>query len=287
MVLSHKDAGLNKRDTSSPPPPGALHPPLRGVLHIRPEERVPGHWRYPASPDLAPYVEWFWTVEWDLLTPQKVETLPHPSVFLLLEPGLAQIAGVSTAKFSRMLQGCSRVFGVKFRPGGFRPFVAQPVSVFTDRVFAIEEVFGEAAAGLDRRVLAHTDHQAVVAALESFLRERRPLPDDNIEIVQRIVAQIAAEPEWTRVEQVAQACDMGVRTLQRLFGEYVGVSPKWVIQRYRLHEAAARIAATETPDWADLALSLGYADQAHFIRDFKKLVGTSPADYRKSLLSRP
>ena len=74
---------------------------------------------------------------------------------------------------------------------------------------------------------------------------------------------------------------VGVRTLQRLFDETVGVSPKWVIQRYRLHEAAARMAAAAAIDWADIALELGYADQAHFIRDFRKLVGRSPADYVK------
>jgi AraC-like DNA-binding protein len=76
---------------------------------------------------------------------------------------------------------------------------------------------------------------------------------------------------------------LGLRKLQRLFDDYVGVSPKWVIQRYRLHEAAERIAAGRVADFADLALELGYADQAHFNRDFKKLVGRSPAEYARSL----
>lgn len=76
---------------------------------------------------------------------------------------------------------------------------------------------------------------------------------------------------------------MSLRQLQRLFREYVGVSPKWVIQRYRLLDAAERVAAGTTIDWADLSLDLGYADQAHFIRDFKKLVGRSPAEYARSV----
>ena len=73
-----------------------------------------------------------------------------------------------------------------------------------------------------------------------------------------------------------------MRQLQRLFKEYVGVSPKWVIQRYRLFDAAERIAAGTIVKGADLALELGYADQAHFIRDFKT-VGRSPADYARSI----
>jgi AraC-like DNA-binding protein len=69
------------------------------------------------------------------------------------------------------------------------------------------------------------------------------------------------------------------------------VSPKWVLQRYRLHEAAERIAEGREAladgeaagrhrwDWAATALELGYVDQAHFIRDFKALIGASPAQY--------
>jgi AraC-like DNA-binding protein len=67
--------------------------------------------------------------------------------------------------------------------------------------------------------------------------------------------------------------------LQRWFNEYVGVGPKWVINRYRLHEAIERLAGDLPVDWTQLALELGYFDQAHFIRDFKALVGVPPAAY--------
>ena len=74
-----------------------------------------------------------------------------------------------------------------------------------------------------------------------------------------------------------------MRALQRLFAEYVGVSPKWTIRRYRLQEAAERLAAAESVDWPALALDLGYADQAHFIRDFKRMIGRAPAEYFKRM----
>jgi AraC-like DNA-binding protein len=82
-----------------------------------------------------------------------------------------------------------------------------------------------------------------------------------------------------RVGELAARHGMSPRSLQRLFRRYVGVSPKWVLRRYRLHEAAERIAEGRDGDWARPALDLGYFDQAHFIRDFKALVGASPAQY--------
>lgn len=82
-----------------------------------------------------------------------------------------------------------------------------------------------------------------------------------------------------RVEDLAERLAVSVRTLQRLFRERVGVTPKWMLGRYRLHEAAERIAGGDVTDWAALALDLGYFDQAHFIRDFGAVVGRTPADY--------
>jgi AraC-like DNA-binding protein len=92
----------------------------------------------------------------------------------------------------------------------------------------------------------------------------------------------------TKVDDVVDrlaAGDLRVskRQMQRLFSLYVGVSPKWVIMRYRLHEAVERMTNGETVDLPGLALDLGYFDQAHFIKDFKAMVGRAPGEYAKSL----
>ena len=76
---------------------------------------------------------------------------------------------------------------------------------------------------------------------------------------------------------------MSSRALQRLCRRYVGVGPKWLIKRFRLQEAAARLEAGETHDWAELSHQLGYFDQAHFVNEFTALVGQSPAAYARRL----
>lgn len=88
-----------------------------------------------------------------------------------------------------------------------------------------------------------------------------------------------------RVADFADAHNMSVRSLQRLFSAYVGVSPKWVILRYRIHEALAHATTHTDPgtDWATLANDLGYADQAHLIRDFTRTVGVPPAAYAQGV----
>jgi AraC-like DNA-binding protein len=278
MVDGEARPALNKRDMIRP-----KDEPPRGILNVPAAQAVSGHARYHPSDDLAPFVEHYWTVAWDLRETQTAETLPHPSVHIVLEAGKGEVHGVSSRRFSRVLEGKGRVFGIKFRPGGFRPFVTRPVADFTDRGFPLQEIFGAAAARLAQRALAPAEHAETVAILETFLRQCNPQTDPSVALAARIAERIAADRTINRVEQIVAEFSIGLRTLQRLFGEYVGVSPKWVIQRYRLHEAAARLAAGGEMDWADIALELGYADQAHFIRDFRKLVGRSPADYVKAL----
>lgn len=276
MLAGANRTGLKKRDMVTL----KLDKP-RGVLHSG--EAVPDitHARYWPSAALAAFVEHYWTVEWNLSAAVVRETLPHPVVHIVFENGTAKIAGPTTKRFSTTLNGNGRVFGIKFHPGGFRPFIDMPVSIFADRVVDLDEVFGTAAQGLAGKALAHADHRATIAVLEAFLHARKVSPEPTAALMARIAARMAEDRAITRIEQIAQEFAIGLRTLQRQFRDYVGVHPKWVIQRYRLHEAVARIDEGTAGDWTALALELGYADQAHLIRDFKRLVGRTPAQYAR------
>jgi AraC-like DNA-binding protein len=256
--------------------------PPRGVLKTTAAEPSRyQHARYHPSPELETFVEHYWSVRWDLrgLAPERAETLPHPSVHMIFErPGGSRIAGVTRGKFSRMLHGLGGAIAVKFKPGGFRAFVDVPISMFTDRTVAVSRVFGAAGRSLDRRVAEATDDTTRIAVIEDFLRSCNPHPDSQAVHVAEIVYAVAGDRTIVKVDDLVERYGMNTRTLQRLFSKYAGVSPKWVIQRYRLHEAAEQLAGPSV-NQAELALSLGYSDQAHFVRDFKAIVGTSPAAY--------
>jgi len=255
----------------------------RGVLNVRGSETYEGLRRYWPSEDLSPFVEHYWIVRWNVSQPEQVETLPHPSMHMVLERQRSEVVGVMRGRFTRMLVGEGRVVSTKFRPGAFRAFVDRPVASFSDRRWSLAAVFGDRAKDLEDDVFSLPDDLAAIAVVESFLRSLEPEPDESIEVVARIVGRIADDRSITRVDQIAAECNLTLRQLQRLFREYVGATPKWVIQRYRLIEAAERLAAGSAPDLADLAFELGFSDQPHFIREFKKVVGRAPGDYGKSL----
>jgi AraC-like DNA-binding protein len=239
--------------------------------------------RYVPATDLKSFIEYFWVVEWDLRgqEPHVQKTLPYPCVHLVFETGRSGIFGVMNGVFERQLEGAARALGARFRPGGFRGVLGGAVATITDRVIPLTSVYEFDAVAAEMEVLAAVGDAAMVAVAEKFLRTRIPPADETIDLVHGIVDRIADDRNLNRVDELATQVNLGERALQRLFNDYVGVSPKWVIRRSRLQDAAARLANAEDVNLTQLAAELGYSDQAHFTRDFKTLVGRSPSDYRR------
>lgn len=235
--------------------------------------------RIAAAPDLAPFVERFWIIRWQLDEPYQQETLPNPCVNLVIGTHQPGLFGPMRRRFVAELRGRGGVIGTKFTPAGFRAFYRRPLVELVDRSRPVAQALrggGELVATIER--LAHDD-AARIAVLEEFLRELGPAADATIGQVNEIVELARAEPTITRVDELGARVALPRRSLERLFREYVGLAPKWVIQRFRVHEAAERVAGGATVEWAELANALGYCDQAHFIRSFKAQIGKTPAQY--------
>lgn len=262
--------------------------PARGVLSSPPSgdgQPVHVHRRLPPSPRLAPWVQHYWFVAWDRrnLPAFRASTLPHPNVHLVVRAGACGIHGVHATRFETVLSGCGKVFGIKFRPGGFRAFLGAPVAGLWNRTTTIGSVFGADGEHYEARVLAADEVESCIELAEALLMSHLPAPDPQLDRAAAIVDAIVDDRELCSVEQLSATFDLTVRALQRLFREYVGATPKWVINRYRLHEAVEQLRAGRSLAWSELAQTLGYFDQAHFNRDFRRLVGCTPAQYEHGL----
>ncbi|WP_327325367.1 helix-turn-helix domain-containing protein [Streptomyces sp. NBC_01210] len=290
-------------------------------------------------PALRPYLEHYWLIDWDLTEPYASHVVPHPSVNVVFqrygdEAGWGEVAGIGLRLFTQKLEGRGRVCGVQFRPGGFRPFAPdRPVSDWTGQRLPIADVLpgadqatvlgilgpeaaehgrpgaqGQAGAGAGAQAEAQTQAEdraqaedARVAALDAFLLGLEPDADPQALRAMALVDLVRTDRSIRRVAELAAAEGVSARSLQRLFAAYVGVGPKWVILRYRIHEALERAESGEGPagegpmgegpgdgersggglDWAALAAELGYSDQAHLVRDFTATVGVPPTAYAR------
>jgi AraC-like DNA-binding protein len=267
----------------------ATRPPL-GVL--RPDE-VESHTdlnrEHPVSTELRPYVERYWTVRWNLTgqSAYRAEVLGDPSVNLSVEEGshprfgvtlpAVLVHGVVTRRFTVDLHGAGAVAAVKFRPGGFTALAgARPGR---DTVVRLSDELAVDSQALAAAVVSEADDATRTAILDTALRPLAREPAPAFRDLVAVMDRMRADRTLIRVDQVAADASVTVRALQRLFTTYVGVGAKAVLMRYRLQDAVAAIDAHEVDDLARLAADLGWFDQAHFSRDFRAVVGTTPSAY--------
>ncbi|MDG4807251.1 AraC family transcriptional regulator [Micromonospora sp. WMMD1120] len=277
----------------------------RGILDSARLLREVRFRRYLPAQPLRRWVEHYWLIDWSVRTPFEQRVVPHPAVNVVFQqdgdsqdrdsqngdshnrdshnrdshgPESGEVAGVGRELFRITLTGTGRVCGVQFRPGGFHPFWRRSVAELTGQrrplpVGRLTSPDGPVCAGTD------DDRRR---ALDTLLTGWAPEPDPLSEEAIRLAEAIRTDRTVLRVDDFAARHDVPVRRLQRLFVEYVGVGPKWVIRRYRLQEAVER-AAGGPLSWADIAADLGYSDQAHLVRDFTAVAGVSPAAYARSV----
>jgi AraC-like DNA-binding protein len=238
---------------------------------------------YQPAPDLRPFVVHIWTQRLNKplpsTTPAPTEILSGPNAYMFFTPQATFIHGPAKNEFKYDLSAAV-IAGVKFRPGGFYPFLRRPVSELGTEVTPASQLFPGVDDAFTAKLLACSDAD-MVRAIEALLREYQPKADKNVRLVKDILEAIAANNSLKTVSAIAQAFGMSERSLQLLFQTYVGVGVKWIITRQRLIEVIDRAQAGSLHSWVTAAAELGYSSQSHFSRDFKRATGISPSQYRK------
>jgi AraC-like DNA-binding protein len=253
--------------------------------------------RYPAGAALDGLIDRFWAVRWDLPpgVAHQQQLLTHPGANVSIghangEPGQrqpgpveARLYGVARGLSARVLVGRGWTVAAMTRPGGLGAFITGSAAEFTDRIVPLGQALGTDEEALLRQVTAEPDEAARVgllaAALEQAVDPERRLPAAEVAGVARLAEQDRAV---RRLGDLCERAGIGARTLQRMFLQYAGVSPTWVLRRYRLLEAAESVREGKPVSWAEIAADLGYADQAHLTRDFRAAIGQTPAAYADS-----
>jgi AraC-like DNA-binding protein len=117
-------------------------------------------------------------------------------------------------------------------------------------------------------------HRVAADILAGLARRVAPADDEGL-VVNRVVDLVETDPAIVDVASLCLAADLSERALQRLTRRRLGLTPRWLIQRRRLHEACERL-RSGTTTIAEVAADLGYADQPHMTRDVRSVTGMTP-----------
>jgi AraC-like DNA-binding protein len=248
-------------------------------------------------PEVADCVLSLWLMQVPLLPgPTKVRILPNACVDIVVyrsdpsrgegaaaivaPPRRSYVVGSTLRDFVVRSIGWRHVIGASLRPEGVQPLLGLPAAIIGDRVALLDDVIGPAAGTIEDRVLSAAPERSLEMLGEILVERRRASAPPNA-LTERAVRSVRRARGRLRIDALAAELNLSPRQLERHFLTHVGLSPKLFSRLVRFDRAVRHLATRGTATWADFASAHGYADQAHFINEFREFAGVPPEEFER------
>jgi AraC-like DNA-binding protein len=234
----------------------------------------------PPSAALAPWVASYWSITGALEGMRSERVLPDGCADVIIDLGTGRDPyAVGAMRRALVITLTSRLdmFGVRFQPGGALPFLDNPLHELTDRLVPLDSLWGSLGTRLGDAFAGASPHERIPIVERILLgRLRNARADDALAV--RAADLFRRSRGGASVRAVAAALGVGERRLERVFDRCVGLTPKGLARVARFAHAVRSI-ERRSGAWTTVALESGYADQAHFIREFRSLAGVTPTSF--------
>ncbi|MCO6147364.1 helix-turn-helix transcriptional regulator [Flavobacterium sp. NRK1] len=248
---------------------------------------------YKPSPDLKAYVECYWMHSFEGGSNEESpvqKCLPigmyemlffiDENIGLIYNNGIWEplprnfFTGIYDKSVEWKMPGCGRLFGIRLKPETFSQLFDAPAASLYCSYVQLENFLGKEADELIHALFDKENITAIIAQTEVFLSKRLTLMEKRNNYIVAAANLIRNAKGNITIEEVSNTVAVGMRQLQRSFKENMGTSPKSYVRIIRFRNALTCL--KEVPEWADITYDLGYADQAHFIREFRQFAGEAP-----------
>ncbi len=173
----------------------------------------------------------------------------------------------------------SKIIGVNFQVTSLYKMFNISLKQFTDTAKPAIEFFGNNINKLFQTLNKASDKKEMVCILNSYFQTLINEKSIETEPFDLLITEIERRNGIISVSKMQEIYPASERTLQRLFRDRVGVSPKMFCMILRHLNIFKIIKANPRISFAKLVYECGYSDSAHFSKDFKKIAGITPAEY--------
>lgn len=250
------------------------------------------------KPPLSKFIDSFWLYEGNIAERQSQHILPTGTLELVINLRQnellfydserrencsrfsgAVVSGAHGHRFAPHTTEKTTIIGVHFKPGGAFPFLGLPANDLANTHVDLETIWGASASRLRARLCeARTSAERFQLLQDALLNRLRHGVD------QHYAVSTALDIFWKNqihptVRETAKYLGLSQRRFIQIFSAEVGMTPKLFSRIQRFQQSRNLIQNNPTPNWAALALDLGYFDQSHLIREFLEFSGLSPAEY--------
>lgn len=170
-------------------------------------------------------------------------------------------------------------FAICFYPYGFANFACTPLEKLVDTETPIESLFGEIPAKvLEQKIVQANNTQERIEIIETFLLDKLNQNATIENLVKTTVDSLLATNGSNSINLILKDDLSKRRQLERNFKKQIGISPKQLGKVLRL-QTALKMLLNDNENLTNIAYESEYFDQAHFIKDFKEFIGTTPKEF--------
>jgi AraC-like DNA-binding protein len=231
---------------------------------------------------LADAVRCYWMIRGtaDASDPERINRI-HPDncidVVFDLSRGAGFLVGPMLESEVFPVAGSYDSMGVRFCPGAATEFLDIKASELATAHLRADDVWRDAPTLIER--LASASVPSRIGIMDGYLRARRRERKDAV-LARAVAASISRARGMLTVRGLTATFAVNERRIQRAFDAAVGIGPKQVMRVARFRAAAALLHSAPSEPLSRIALVCGYADQAHFTREFTELAGLTPTAWR-------
>jgi AraC-like DNA-binding protein len=189
------------------------------------------------------------------------------------------IIGFWTDPFLLQFRDRVETFGIRFKPEAMYFIFGVPAAEFINRSANLEDVLGASFISFCLQIEALKTVEERIQLADEYLINRLYKADNRTSYVQCAADLIRKQKGEISVESLSDSVCISTRQLEREFKNKLGMSPKTYMRINRLGKVLEYINKYPSTSLAQLSYLNGYSDQAHFIKDFKRLTGELPSIY--------
>lgn len=173
--------------------------------------------------------------------------------------------------------GNTELFGVRLTPEGAIRLFGTPLKDYQNSFLNAEDVLGPGAASLLSNIISADTLNERMFLIETFLHSHiksKALERNYFTEAMKLIRH----NDDLNISELCKKVYVGERQLQRSFQNLLGISPKNYQKIVRLYKAH-RSGLIREDNYTNIAYQFGYADPAHFTRDFKQYFGVPPEQH--------
>ncbi|MFC7371981.1 DUF6597 domain-containing transcriptional factor [Fictibacillus iocasae] len=245
---------------------------------------------------LRPWIECYWHVQLDTgVEPKNELILPNGKIEMIFaldgnyhvvnrrtnKMKQAWLSGIHHEPLEITYHGKSNLVGIRFHPHGIFPFLTIPVHEMVNAVEDLHAIWGVFHEEVYEALCRGIEHATIYETLDELLLRKISEGKTSLHpVLGHIVERIRTKPHES-IADLAHSIGYTQRHLNRLFKDHTGVNPKMLSQIFRFEKTCTYLHSNSEEHPADVIAAMGYYDQPHFNKEFKRFSGMTPLEYKK------